>query len=662
MLRRAIPLKIFCIAACIGAAGQKKATVIAPSYAWTMLPPLGLHESATIDTLLFDYSMESVPSAVSPAWVSTGNLGSPGINMILADRPAMSDFYFRDAIRHWIPMPGNHKFYNTRIPMTLVSYNTSGGRETAQDRLQADFSGNVNSRLQFGASVDYLYSKGSYANQADKNLAWGLSSSYMGDRYELQTFINHYNLVAKENGGITDDLYITNPEVLQGGSAKIDAKSIPTFLTGAHSRVTGSEFMANSRYKVGYWHVTPPNDSIPGDTIEHRTYIPVSSFIWTLDYNKARHVFDNTVPAAAEDFWRNTYLSDGYTHDNTSYWSLSNTLGVSLLEGFHKYAKAGLAAYVTHEIRRYNQTVDSIPLTGIDRPEGLTPYPFDSKLRPKVTENLLYVGGQLTKQSGRLLRYDVTGRLGIAGTAAGDVRVNANLSTLFRLKDDTVRINGYFNFSNEETPLLMRQYVSNHFIWKNDFGKTRRVKAGGWLRIPLTGTYINAGVENIQNLIYFGPDCLPVQHKGSVQVVSVNLRQNFSYRALNWQNNITYQVTSDQAVLPAPKLAINSNLFVYFKVARVLEVQLGLDCDYYTRYYSPSYQPATMAFYNQREIEVGNYPFMNLYANMKLSRTRFYVMMSHINQGLTGKNYFAMPHYPMNPRRFQLGLSVDFAN
>ncbi len=173
MLRRAIPLIIFCIAACLGAAGQKKATVIAPSYAWSMLPPLGLHESATIDTLLFDYSMESVPSAVSPAWVSTGNLGSPGINMILADRPAMSDFYFRDAIRHWIPMQGNHKFYNTRIPMTLVSYNTSGGRETAQDRLQADFSGNVNSRLQFGASVDYLYSKGSYANQADKHLRGG---------------------------------------------------------------------------------------------------------------------------------------------------------------------------------------------------------------------------------------------------------------------------------------------------------------------------------------------------------------------------------------------------------------------------------------------------------------------------------------------------------
>ena len=69
-----------------------------------------------------------------------------------------------------------------------------------------------------------------------------------------------------------------------------------------------------------------------------------------------------------------------------------------------------------------------------------------------------------------------------------------------------------------------------------------------------------------------------------------------------------------------------------------------------------------MSFAIQRETEVGNYPFMNLYANMKLSKCRFYVMMSHINQGMCGNNYFSMPGYPLNPRRFQLGLSVDFAN
>ncbi len=38
-------------------------------------------------------------------------------------------------------------------------------------------------------------------------------------------------------------------------------------------------------------------------------------------------------------------------------------------------------------------------------------------------------------------------------------------------------------------------------------------------------------------------------------------------------------------------------------------------------------------------------------------------MYSHFNQGLFGgANYFSMPYYPLNPSRFQIGLSVDFAN
>lgn len=104
-------------------------------------------------------------------------------------------------------------------------------------------------------------------------------------------------------------------------------------------------------------------------------------------------------------------------------------------------------------------------------------------------------------------------------------------------------------------------------------------------------------------------------------------------------------------------------MYLRFKVAHVLDVQFGVDCDYYTKYKSVAYQPATMAFYNQREKDCGNYPFVNAYLNFKLSKTRFYIMFSHVNQGLFGgDNWFSMPGYPLNPRRFQLGLSVDFAN
>lgn len=645
-------------AALIPAVHAEKKPEVAPSYSWELLQPLGVREPSTIDTALYNYAQRSVPSEQTIAYATTGNLGGAGLDMIYFDRKPRSDFFFRDALLAWIPMQGNHRFYNTRIPMTLLSYNTGGGRENKQDRLQGTFSGNVKSKLQFGAMVDYLYSKGSYANQAVKNMMWGLSSSYIGDRYEYQAFFNHYNGLNQENGGITDDLYITDPAQLQGGQTSIDAKTIPTRLTAARTRMKGQEFYMNHRYKVGFWRT----DSIVDDTVTYRTYIPVTSFIWTMDYNDGKHIFYNNSPTEASDYWESSYLTTGPSENPTSYWSLKNTIGVSLLEGFNKYAKAGLAAYLTHEIRKYTQTSDTLALSGPDRPEILTPYPYDERVAPKGTENLLWVGAQLTKQQGSLLRYEATARIGVAGAAAGELNLQGNISARFKLFGDTVRVTAYGLFANEAVPYLMKNYVSNYFIWHNDFSKTRRFRVGGEIRIPQTSTLVNVGVENVQNNVYFNDLSMPVQHGGSVQVLSASLQQNFKVGILHWNNKVTFQTSSDDAVIPLPRLSVYSNLFIRFRVAKVLHVDLGLDCDYYTKYYAPGYQPATMSFYNQRELKVGNYPFMNVYANMKLKRARFYIMMSHVNQGMTGDNYFSMPHYPMNPRRFQMGVSVDFAN
>lgn len=639
-----------------------KGPVIAPSFAWELLPPLGVREPSTIDTLYQNYGQRSVPVDQYVVYGTTGNLGGAGIDMDYLRRPALSHFFFRDAVANWRPAEGNHRFYNTRIPMTLMSYNTGGGREDKQDRLQAVFSGNVNAKVQVGANLDYLYSKGSYSNQAVKNLTWGLSGSYIGDRYELQAFFNHSNGLNQNNGGITNDLYITDPAELQGGQASINPKSIPTNLTMSRTRLKGQEFFMNHRYKIGFWRVTPPSDTIPGDTIEHRTYVPVTSFIWTMDYRDGKHIFYNGSPSEAADFWENQYLTTGESDNPTRYWSLSNTFGIALLEGFNRYAKAGLSAYVTHEIRRFTQVPDTIPLAGDTRPQLLTPYPYDSRVDRRGSQNLLWVGGQLTKQQGSLLRYEATAKIGVVGDAAGEVYLDGKIQTRFKLFRDSVSITGYGRFANESAPYLLNNYVSNYFIWKNEFSKTRRVRFGGILNLARTETKVNVGVENVQNLIYFNENSLPVQNGGSVQVISASLDQKLHFKALHWDNKVLFQTSSDKNVLPLPTFAIYSNLYLGFTVARVLHVQLGIDCDYYTKYYAPGFQPATMSFYNQKEVRVGNYPFMNLYANMKLKKARFYIMMSHINQGMTGKNYFALPHYPMNPRRFQMGVSVDFAD
>ena len=104
-------------------------------------------------------------------------------------------------------------------------------------------------------------------------------------------------------------------------------------------------------------------------------------------------------------------------------------------------------------------------------------------------------------------------------------------------------------------------------------------------------------------------------------------------------------------------------MFLKFAIALVLKVNLGVDCNYYTNYYAPSYNPATMTFRNLRDMKGGNFPFANVYADFKLKKTRFFLMMSSVSVGMFGtKRTFSMPRFPLNARRFQLGLSVDFQN
>lgn len=641
---------------------------IGPSYAWKVIPPLGLREPATIDTLYLNYAQQAVPSFSSPAYATTGNLGGPGQTMIWMDREPVSPFFFSDAVRQWIPSLSTMRFYNTRVPMTLLSYNTGGSRINTQDRLSATFSGNINARAQVGAMLDYLYSKGSYDKQAAKDIIAGASGSYMGDHIEFQGFLTHYDVLFKENGGITDDLYITDPAQLQGGNGTIDSKSIPVNLANAHSRVKDLNIYLNSRYKLGFWREESPSDTIPLDEVPdslriHR-FVPVSAVTWTFDLHNGSHMFRND-PSSADktDFFKNSYITTGKMEDLTHYTSVRNTVGLSLLEGFNKYAQAGLSAYIAHEYHRITQTTDTILRLPLDeRPNGLTEYEGTLPAH-RGSENGLFVGAQLVRAQGRILNYDATAELGLTSRWAGDVKIDGNVYTRFRLGRDSVSVRAFARFRNQAAPYLMDNYISNHFIWHNSFSKTRRLRLGGEISVPFTRTRLSAAVENVQNLIYFDEDCLPVQHGGNVQIVSATLRQDLAWRALHWDNIVIFQKSSNSDVIPLPTLAVNSNLYVTFKVARVLSVQLGVNCDWYSRYYGVDYQPATMTFYNQRSIKVGNYPFMNAYANFRLSKTRFFVMMSHVNQGVIGgDDYFSIPHYPLNPRRFQMGLSIDFAN
>ncbi len=628
--------------------------------AWTINTPLGNHSAATVDTLLYNFQRAYVPSMKTDAFATTGTLGAEGINMIFMNRPASTTFFFDDALAYSLPSMKTFKMYNTYTPMTIASYNFSGNKNNHADRLKADFAGNVNRNIGIGAFIDYNYAKGAYNAQAVKDFSFGGSVYFNSHRYEMQIMYYHFSALNKENGGITDDLYITDPAEVQGGVSSVEPKSIPVNLTAAHSRINGQHLFTSHALKLGYWSEEQVNDTLTRDV-----YVPLMKFVYSLDYDWRHHMFRNDNASQGEAFWENRYFNADGTDDNTRYWLVSNTVGVQLLEGFKKWAKFGIDAWFQLQNRKI-----TLPHAFYDRSSlteeqlaTLTPLPADFTLVESKKATRGFFGASISKKKGDIIKYNASMKLGLFGGIDGDIYLNGDVSSRFRMLGDTVSVSAYGGFSNASNSWLLAHYASNHFIWDNKYANTTEVKVGGKLDIPWTRTSIGVGLRNLKDYVYFNENSLPTQHSSNVQIFSLSLDQKLRFGIWNWNNTITYQVSSDQNVIPLPALSVYSNMFLNFRAFKVLNVQVGVDCDYYTRYYGLAYQPATMTFHTQHETEVGNYPLFNAYFSAKLYKCRFYVLWSNVNQGWFGmNNYFSMPHYPLNPRCLQFGLSVDFAD
>lgn len=643
---------------------QKAKKQIKKGNAWTLETPLGLHEASTIDTLLYNYQQQFIPSMVSDAYATTGQMGGPGLNMLYFERKQPLPYLFANSIRHWIPSFDKIKFYNVYGPMTLLSYNFSYGREDRADLLRAVFAGNVNRKIGVGAFIDYPYTKGCYTDQAAKGLDYGFTFYYKGDRYQAQAF--YYNLMNlnKENGGITNDLYVTNPAEVQGGVNEIEPKSIPVRLSGVHNMVRGQQFFMTHSYNIGFSRdVTQPKDTVP-----KYEFIPVTRFIYSFDFRGDSRKFLVKHSDKSRAFWKDTYFNLNETDERSEHWSIANTGGIEMVEGFQKWFPFGLSAWATYEIGKYwfDMLLPKVAEDGNMNQDntGLTPLPEGIDPDTRSTVHRVWVGGRLAKTRGRTINYYAEGKFGIVGDVAGDIEAKGSFTTRFRLGKDTVMLNAEGQFLNKAPDWLLQHYIGNYFVWNNNFGKTRSFRVGGKLHIPWTNTDLGVNFENLQNYIYFNSSSLPEQYGGNIQIFSAFLDQKLKLGIWNWNNRITYQTSSDKTRLPLPVLTIYSNMFLGFKLVKVLDVQIGVDCDYYTLYPGMAYQPATMSFHVQGEnpIYIGNYANCNAYLTCKLQKVRFFVLCSHVNQGLFGRNYFAAPHYPINARQFRFGLSIDFAN
>ncbi len=652
-------------------------------FQWRISETLGNQIMTEVDTVALNFQNVNMEEGMTGHYSILGNMGSPRLSHIFADRQYdIAPTIFLQPLTGFFKRSDEMVFTNSNIPYTNLSYWPNGDKITGEDRFKAYFSMNMNRRLAFGFKFDYQYGRGYYANQATSNFNAGLFVSYLGKHYQLHAMYNNYYFKQNENGGITDDEYITNPEGKAEGSKTYESNNIPVRLEGSSNRNHNMSVYLSHRYRLGFTRETIElvdkqedeatmrrrnriaqtreradiaaqdslqNDSLaitPKDTIIKEEFVPVTSFIHTLKVERSRHSFfssdlDSLPPAL---------LNTKETADSTVRFSIKNVFGISLLEGFNKYAKAGLTAYISHEFNKYTlMNMD----TSLENPHNV-----------RYTEQELFVGGELAKREGNLLHYNINGEFGLAGVAQGQFKLDATADLNVKLFKDTVSLKVHGYVKNVLPSFYMRHYHSNHYVWDyEDMDKELRMRLEGELNFPLTGTNLKAGLETIKNYTYFDSEAMSRQASGSIKVANATLTQKFKLGILHLDNEVTWQKTNSD-LLPLPTWTLYHNLYILTKIAKkVLNVQLGADVRYFSEYYAPTYAPGLQQFHLQSEegrMKIGNYPVVNVYANLQLKRTRFFVMFYHVNEGMGSRKYFYAPHYPINPRLLKFGVSWNF--
>ena len=720
-------------------------------YVWTVDRKFGDIRKSDVDTIPHLFPHATMNTGLNGQYNTTGNNYSARQNRIFIDRPADSYFPLIESYSYMNQRPDEFHFTNTLSPITNLWYDNCGDKNNGEDHLNVKFAVNANKRIGIGFDINYAYARGYFQNQSSSHFCSSIYGSYLGDAYQAHLLFSTNHQKNSENGGITDDNYITHPDLFNESYSE---NEIPTILSDNWNRDHNIHVFLTHRYNVGFYRkvkmtdeeikardfamkskqerdakqkdgneeqplgrpkaavpvpqgrpenariigdepTAAKNDSTATDTtrisvtskevadsllaeearqdsldnLMKKEFVPVTSFIHTLEFDRYSH--DYLAYYTPQDYYANTYYNigtKGYSgdsiYDSTRHLNVRNTLALGLLEGFNKWAKAGIKAFATHQLRHYD--MPSLASDG-------------SAVMERWTENNVSIGGKLSKTQGRTLHYNLTGEVWMTGEDAGQMKFDLASDLNIPLFGDTMQLCANAYFYRLHPDFFFRHYHSKHIWWDNtDLEKTTRTRIEGILRFEKSHTTLRVGVEEMQNFLYLGmnynyskSDRKAVnvsvkQQSSNINVLTAQLDQQLSLGPLHWDNVVTYQSSSDKEVLPLPDLNVFSNLYLKFRYAGVLTIELGAAATYFTKYYAPDFCPMINQFAIQQteasKVELGNQPFVDVYANLHLKHARFFIMMSNVTGNSIHRMNFLTPHYPLNNSIMHLGVSWNFFN
>ncbi len=603
-----------------------------------------------LDTTLTDFRIDYPFYLHDVGDMAQGALGQTSLPLNYFRRPQSSDFAFADPYYAYTYNMENVPFYNTKRPLIRMGYIESGQKRYREENFNIMVAQNISPTTGFNVDYRSHSTRGLYAWSRTKNHNVAVAFSHTGKRYSVHAAYYNNHIEQQENGGVVGvwaiaDTTFQHPSGVPMKLADAQARNIyrnnAFFVTQSYGiplqRMTESDFSLADLSAVYIGHSFQYSSWSKVYTDRNRPYVDER------DHRDENGAF---VPATG-NYYDNWYIDPAQSRDSLYERVISNRIFVQAQPWDRNGVVGTIDAGVGVDLHLYSQF-------------GAGDYLSGGYRKVKKTSYFAYgsVGGKIKKY----VDWDANIRFYPSGYRGGDLEIGARLALTGYIRRHPLILEGRFSMERRTPSYWQENLFSNHFMWSAPLNKENETRFEVKFSVP--DFAFEAGVWQgiVGDKVYYGSDSRIAQHGGSVGLTSAYVRKDFRLGGLHLDNRVLLQWSTDQEVVPVPLLSAYLSYYYEFWVVRnVLRLQIGLDGHYHTKYHAPSYNPALSAFYNQREVDVGNYPYVDAFVMGKWKRMRIFLKYQHLNKGLFGNGeYFALAGYPLNPGMFKIGISWGF--
>jgi hypothetical protein len=423
------------------------------------------------------------------------------------------------------------------------------------------------------------------------------------------------------------------------------------------------------QYKLGIWKEMKDEKEI------FQNFIPRVALMHIMDIQNANRVFTEADPNPSFTYSDDRGLVKFYGKDHVPFINskigsadspatidksgqsiFSNRFVIKFLEATDRKYTFGKQVFLSNDMVKTYFPQQELAIDSVGAPYAPT------SLTQKYNYSNTCIGGSAYRTGGEFWSWNVAGKSWILGRNALDYELSGAIEKPIRAARDTSFIRIFAKMDNRTPNYFYENYYSNHYKWENFFDKTYSLRIGAALEKPGWRLKASANYSIINKFVFFNEKALPEQAKAEFSVIQATLNKDFKFGVLNIRNWIVFQHTTTNLYLALPPIGIRNSTYVEGTYAKVFFFQLGLDTRYETAWYADQYSPATGMFYRQTNEKIGDYPWVDAFANIKLKRTAFYIKYTNLATQFVKGGYFTSPGYPAPVTTLLLGLSWSFYN